>query len=423
MYRVNKHLKVLYITISFSLVIIIVIAYAAFTSNLNINGTGVSRKSNFDIYFSNLQEVELTGTAEEITAPTISGTTISSYDVKLVSPGDSVSYTFDVVNNGDYNATITSLSIPKPECGNSVTFCSHLSYTLKYTDGTTVATNDALLAKETKTMVLKLNYDENISSSDLPSSNVTISNLGIDIVYSQDNNALVSENGEVGTYPLYKVGDKIRVNNEDYWVISNSPINQDYVVALKDEPLTVAEVNEYGGVGTADNHVNRYTYQSVGTAYNLDEYGGIAYYSSLTCGYSEVGGSRITSGCSAEDASNYLTSDIKYVVDKWSTERIGLSNLKEVDGYKSRLLKFTELQDLGCTADDCDNSLYYSWIIFKKYNFSPYRYNYWTMDQFYIYNGQAWCVSGTLNNCDVDGQEFYGGHLVRPVINIYKSAL
>ena len=48
----------------------------------------------------------------------------------------------------------------------------------------------------------------------------------------------------------YHIGDEIKVNNIDFYVIADSPASQDYVVALKAEPLTVEEVNTYGGVGT-----------------------------------------------------------------------------------------------------------------------------------------------------------------------------
>ena len=65
--------------------------------------------------------------------------------------------------------------------------------------------------------------------------------------------------------------------------------------------LTVDELNIYG-VG----HINKYTSSSVGTAYDKNVYGGMAYYSSETCGY--VDGSFVTSGCTT----TYDSSEVKY---------------------------------------------------------------------------------------------------------------
>ena len=86
-------------------------------------------------------------------------------------------------------------------------------------------------------------------------------------------------------YKAYKIGDEVTYNKTKFYVIENSDENSDSVTLLKEEPLTVAEVNKYGGVGTENNHVNKYTKNSTGTAFNINGYGGMAYYSSSTCGY------------------------------------------------------------------------------------------------------------------------------------------
>ena len=196
----------------------------------------------------------------------------------------------------------------------------------------------------------------------------------------------------------YHVGDEITVDGIDFYVIANSPATQDYVVALKKEPLTVAEVNTYGGVGSDNNHVNRYTPSSVGTAYNNRGYGGMAYYTSETCGY--VNGSLVITGCN----SDYMQSEIKYTVDAWTLANINNNKLKEVNNYKARLITSQEYESLSDT---------HSW----KYNSG---YWYWTMSnngQFYVLyvfqNGELTYVGG----------EVRPNVTVRPVINVYKSAI
>ena len=95
--------KILVGAMVFVFVGIIAIAYAAFTQGLNINGSGVNRKSNFDIHFANLSSPTIVGTANVAIAPTIqnNSTVIEDYSITLATPKDSVSYTFDIVNDGD----------------------------------------------------------------------------------------------------------------------------------------------------------------------------------------------------------------------------------------------------------------------------------------------------------------------------------
>ena len=120
-------------------------------------------------------------------------------------------------------------------------------------------------------------------------------------------------NSKVMAYKEYKIGDIIEYKGVNYYVIKNSNISEETITLLKAEPLTVEEVNTYGGVGTSDNHVNMYTSQSqtnscYQTAYNKNGYGGMQYYSSATC--TPYGDS---SGCT----NTYANSEIKYVVDAW----------------------------------------------------------------------------------------------------------
>lgn len=143
-------------------------------------------------------------------------------------------------------------------------------------------------------------------------------------------------------YAEYKKGDKVEYNGVEFYVIEDSDKTKDSVTLLKKFALKTEEINKYGTDENGINHVNRYTSSSVGTAYDKDGTGGMAYYSSATCGY--VNGSYITDGCASENATSYDSSDVKYVVDNWAK-----GNLKEEDlvedslGYKTRLLTLDEL--------------------------------------------------------------------------------
>ena len=218
---------------------------------------------------------------------------------------------------------------------------------------------------------------------------------------------------ENGKYKKYSVGDEITYNGIKFYVISPSDTKQDYVTLLKDEPLTVEEVNTYG-VG----HINRYTYDSVGTAYNFNGYGGMAYYSSPTCGY--VNSSWVNDGCTT----NYDESEIKKVVEAWKDAKLTENELKEVNEYKARLITYEDLYNNldyevyinGTTILRRPSESTPSWV----YNSN---YWYWTMSP---YNDSAYRVWNVYGNGNLDHDNVsnsYGGGVVRPVINLLKSAI
>ena len=180
----------------------------------------------------------------------------------------------------------------------------------------------------------------------------------------------------------YKIGDEITVNGEQYYVIADSPATQDYVVALKANPLTVSEVNTYGGVGTENNHVSIYSPNTRGTSYNRNGYGTMSYYTSETCGL--INDSLVSSGCK----NNYNDSDVKYIVDTWSKDKFQNNELKIVNEY--------------------------TWSYSSKYQ-------YWTMTPY---------SSGSVDNIRINDKNQSNNRAVfrsddwiavRPVINVYKQ--
>ena len=220
-----------------TVIVLFAIAYATFTQQLRINGSASVEHANWDVHLANLRPVDgqgnvigsITGTAKQLTAPSIkgangtiaaTGTTISDFVVTLNTPGDKISYIFDVVNNGDYNAGISSAgsidakgNIVTPICKvgddetapSAVSVCKNLKYTLKYYDNSTsqsstsvgaytgVASDgfnpsdpNGLAAHTTVSMILTLEYsDETGNVEALPTQNVTVSGLGFNIVYNQ----------------------------------------------------------------------------------------------------------------------------------------------------------------------------------------------------------------------------------------------
>lgn len=176
------------------------VAVAAFSQDLNINGTANIKATNWNIHFENLQAVALVGKASEVTAPTIDTNTtkIGDYAVELKAPGDATSYTFDVKNDGDLDAEITAITI-KTGAGLTCTstganatansaVCGKLNYTLKNADNSDVAVGDELSVGASKTLTLKLEFDGSATDADLPDQDVAVSGLDVTITYGQKNN-------------------------------------------------------------------------------------------------------------------------------------------------------------------------------------------------------------------------------------------
>ena len=357
MYKRNNMKIMIGAFIGLGTIMLVTLIYATFTGQLNINGSAVGRESKWDIHFENVSSITTSGTSKVLNShqPVINSnnpTQIQDYEVSLTSPSDSISFTFDVVNDGNYNAKITSVNVGTPECTSTDTvsatnMCNNLTYSITYASGTIIQTNDLVYAKDKVTMKVTLTFNDISDASLLPTVGVSISNLGITINIEQQGNALVNETtGEVANNKVYHQGTKITLDNEDYYIIADSGADQDYVVALKDDSISSSVM--YGST------------------------------------------------------SDYSTSNVKTVIDDWVTDTFQNNELKEVNSYVARLITHSEYLSLSSS---------YSWK-------SP-NYLWWTMTPY---------TSTTLYFIDRNGITYEGTAnkrflVVRPVINVYKSAL
>ena len=212
------------------------------------------------------------------------------------------------------------------------------------------------------------------------------------------------------SYQTYSVGDTVTYNNIDFYVIKDSEAKEDTVTLLKAEPLTVEEVNLYGV-----SHINRYTYDSPGSAYDQIGYGGVAYYTSNNCGYNEGQWNR--DGC----LSNYDQSEIKYIIDSWKN-----TNLVDRDIREVRLLTLDELvQNFKYEEKtvSCGGSCTY--IIYESNSIPDWLYNsdfeYWTMSKQDSSTYNVWYIN-SIGNAK-PGTVDTSNRVIRPVVELYKSAL
>ena len=197
-------------------------------------------------------------------------------------------------------------------------------------------------------------------------------------------------NYEYGKSKRYKVGDTVIYNNIDFYVISNSEGNQNYLVLLKTKALTQKELENLGFSSSN---------------------GRVAFYTSDDCNTSN------RSHC----FSNYETSNVKRIVDAWTENNFNSDALiKDNDGYVSRLITIEELRNnLGYGQGNSLNDNVPDFVYINSH--------YWTMSTVNN-NFSAWLVGGNnsswppgiLKTANLNN---LSSNAIRPVVNLRKSVI
>ncbi len=134
----------------------------------------------------------------------------------------------------------------------------------------------------------------------------------------------LNKNDESGIiYAQYYIGDEVTFNGEKWHVIADSPASSDYVVVLKDQALKDLQGEPfYRCPEEDDNGIN----------------------------------------CNMKMSNDYQDSVAKQYFDNTYIDILGKNNLKEVDGYRIRLITIDELELLGCNLAEqsCDDAP--SWL-------------------------------------------------------------
>ena len=186
----NRSGKIAIIAVLLVVVTGISIGYAAMSTTLTINGTAKMDPASWSVKFENLSNTT-TGAATATTG-TLVDTAITDIDVTLTKPGDSVTYTFDVTNDGEIDAELGTFTKTDISCTNAGTAngaddatitCDNTIYELTYADGSAINPTDELLAGETKNLKLVVSYDA--SAEVVPVDDVDIAGITATFVYVQ----------------------------------------------------------------------------------------------------------------------------------------------------------------------------------------------------------------------------------------------
>ena len=368
--------KKIIITVLSVLVCIMAVGYALLAQELTINGSA-SIDSTWRVEITNITSKDVVGDAVNKTNPSYTATT-ANFSVGFTQPGDSITYDITVTNKGTLDAVVESITVNKGD-----------DSAIKYTTsglkrGDKIAKNNG-----TNILTVKVEYDSSVTSQSASTTN----DITVTINYQQDL-------GQVPAYEAYSIGDTVEFAGSNWKVIKNSTNNEDYVTVIKEIVLTNSELGSY--------------------AYN-STYNTMEYTWTETCHNANHGYSNSSSSC--DNTNSYTTSKIKEFLEGTYINTLGASKLKEIDGYKIRLITENELIDnLGCTSSGCSSSPYKSWVYENCGTRQGNVWYYWTMTPYSNYGtGIVLTVNytGGFNKNAV-----YDNSMgVRPVINLLKSSI
>ena len=162
------------------LLLTITVGYAALSTTLNINGTSKINNATWNVQFKNLTVTP--GSVSATKAATIDSATEIDYNVELIKPGDFYEFTVDVTNTGTIDAKLGEAPILS---GVSAEQDVYTNYTVTYSDDTAINANDKLAAGATKKLKVRVEFDRNITNSQLPTEAQTL-DLKFAMNYVQD---------------------------------------------------------------------------------------------------------------------------------------------------------------------------------------------------------------------------------------------
>ena len=182
----NRKIKTLSLVALIVAVLGLGVAFAALSSQLTINGSAKAQAGSWNIHFAKTLDMptQTTGDAS-FTEPTLSDTSILGFKATVTKPGDSVTYYFDIVNDGTVDALVEDYVFKtgyydcsggrvsdRPECKvydfNSdgyvnyedlIVWNASIKYGLYYTDNNKeIKSDDTISAGETKHAKLVVEY-------------------------------------------------------------------------------------------------------------------------------------------------------------------------------------------------------------------------------------------------------------------------
>ncbi len=433
----ERRTKALVVVVLLIVIAGLTVAFAALSTTLNINGTAYLDAAKWGIKFENLSEPVKVGTATTTGTAKIEETKsaeINGINVSLSTPGDKVTYTVDLVNEGTINAKIDKIE----KATLTEEQQKYLTFKVTYKDGTEVREGDILSKGERKNLIITIEFIKDLTKEDLPTSTNTISlSYKLNFVQTDDNTTITNNSSQQACTSFdkkdtYNVGDVIALCNtttnksEDFYVISD---NGDKVTALAKYNLLVGNIMTYDessgsmtttpistleeGYGIQNSIAGYYEVDSNGNSTTNTIKGAIAFAEYKNNGkvyWVDDSGNLLSKYGTSYPANVFDSNSLLYApVQNYKTY---LRNTLGKTSVDTRLITYEDLINLGCSKHDYSCASAPSWV---------YSTDYWTASA-HVYNYAVWNVYshghfGTIHSNDL------GTLGLRPVITINKSEL
>ena len=245
------------------LVVSLGIGYAYINSDLNINGTAKIKNANWDVHWANVQvsSGSVTGT-NVVTAPTISNSTTVNFSVVLPTPGDYYEFTVDAVNAGVIDAMIDTMDY-KLNGATITTLPDYLLYEVTYSDGVELEQNHELKANTTETYKVKVKYRDDITLSQIPASDQTLS-LSFAVTYRQATTSATEVPHPTYTYTV-NLYDSNQPNNNSVQLGQALPSGITQYTSAADALAALR-------LATSDNNINFYLKHTINEGIVTESY-------------------------------------------------------------------------------------------------------------------------------------------------------
>lgn len=166
--RIARRKNSTFIGVLIVLLVLITIGYASLATVLNINGTTIIKKIEWDIHFTNVQEVKRN--CNVVKPATIEeGRVLLTYKIELTDLNQGYEFNVDVINAGSIDAVLSSAALG----GMDAEATKYLNYSVTYKDGSPIQVGDELTVGEAKTLKVIVKYKDDLVKTDLPTEDET----------------------------------------------------------------------------------------------------------------------------------------------------------------------------------------------------------------------------------------------------------
>lgn len=167
-------------------IICLTIAYSLMSEKLFIDGNTNMNPAVWDIHFSNVSATVVGAATYKL--PTINGTNLNEFEVVLTKPGDSVTFAFEIINDGNIDAVLSNINKGMLECSgreenDAKIVCNHLIYKFSRENGEEI--EEGTIFYSNKKEIVRVTIEYPMSADVLPTGPVKMDGIVLELNYIQ----------------------------------------------------------------------------------------------------------------------------------------------------------------------------------------------------------------------------------------------